>query len=87
MKKYVKPELFYEHYELSQHIADCAWELTNSTEQTCAAVADPDFLPDHPNLFASAAYGCVFIPKKYEGGNYENFCYTGGAAGVNVFAS
>lgn len=26
MKKYVKPELFYERYELSQHIADCAWE-------------------------------------------------------------
>ena len=27
MKKYVKPELFFERYELSQHIADCTWEM------------------------------------------------------------
>lgn len=27
MKKYVKPELFFENYELSQHIAACAWDL------------------------------------------------------------
>ena len=25
MKKYVKPEIYYENFELSQHIADCGW--------------------------------------------------------------
>ena len=25
MKKYVKPELIYEHFELTQHIAACGW--------------------------------------------------------------
>lgn len=85
MKKYVKPELFYEHYELSQHIADCAWELTNSTEDTCSAEADTDYLPMYVNmnLFESDVNGCALIP----GTNYDDFCYHDGAQGVNVFAS
>lgn len=85
MKKYVKPELFYEHYELSQHIADCAWELTNSTKETCSAKADSDYLPhlSGANLFIDTDYGCVLIP----GENYSDYCYHDGAQGVNVFAS
>ena len=31
MKKYVKPELFYEHFELSQQIAACQYDLDEST--------------------------------------------------------
>ena len=34
MKNYVKPELFYERYELSQHIADCAWEVNYEKTET-----------------------------------------------------
>lgn len=83
MKKYVKPELFYEQFELSKHIADCAWELTNSTKETCSAQADPDYLPGFSNLFMDSSNGCVLIP----GVNYEAFCYHDGAQGVNVFAS
>lgn len=83
MKKYVKPELFYEQFELTQHIADCAWELTNSTKDTCHAQADPDYLPGFPNLFMHDASGCVLIP----GINYQDYCYHDGAQGVNVFAS
>ena len=83
MKKYVKPELFYEHYELSQHIADCAWELTNSNKDACSAQADPDYLLGLPNLFMASENGCVYIP----GVNYSAFCYQDGAQGVNVFAS
>ena len=83
MKKYVKPELFYEHYELSQHIADCAWELTNSNEDTCSAQADPDYLPGFSNLFMASGNGCYYIP----GVNYQDYCYQDGAQGVNVFAS
>lgn len=35
MKKYVKPELFYERYELSQHVAACTYDLdvTNGTDK------------------------------------------------------
>lgn len=83
MKKYVKPELIYEKFELTQHIADCAWELTNSTKDTCSAQADPDYLPGFPNLFMSDANGCTLIP----GTNYQDYCYHDGAQGVNVFAS
>lgn len=43
MKKYVKPELFYERFELSQHIADCAWELTSGSKETCSANPDRAF--------------------------------------------
>ena len=41
MKKYVKPELFYEHFELSTHIANCMFEYTNGSEPTdCRFVGD-----------------------------------------------
>ena len=83
MKKYIKPELFYEQYELSQHIADCAWELTNSTKDACSAQADPDYLPGFKNLFMNESSGCELIPGK----NYEDYCYHDGAQGANVFAS
>lgn len=83
MKKYVKPELFFEEFELTQHIADCAWELTSSNKDSCAAQADPKYLPGFPNLFMDNANGCTFIP----GTNYQDYCYHDGAQGVNVFAS
>lgn len=82
MKKYVKPELVYERFELTQHIADCAWELTNSTKYTCSAQADPDFLPGLPNLFVAEVNGCQITSDAY-----QNYCYHDGANGVNVFAS
>ena len=85
MKKYVKPEVFYEQFELSKHIADCAWELTSATKDTCSAAADPDYLPTlvSNNLFMSSDYGCALIP----GDNYSDVCYHDGTAGANVFAS
>lgn len=84
MKKYVKPELFYEQFELTQHIADCAWELTNATKDSCSAKADPVLLPGvSSNLFMDAVNGCDLIPGK----NYQDYCYHDGAQGVNVFAS
>ena len=82
MKKYVKPALFYEKFELSQHIADCAWELNSTNKESCHASADPKFLDDSPNLFVSALSTCV-----YNEDNYQNYCYHDGVQGVNVFAS
>ena len=83
MKKYVKPELFYERFELNQHIADCAWELTNPNQSNCAASADQNLLPGFTTLFVSSNAECEYIP----GVNYEDYCYHDGAQGVNVFAS
>lgn len=83
MKKYVKPELIYEKFELAQHIADCAWELTNSTEDTCSAQADQHYLPGFTNLFKSTNNGCDYIP----GVNYGDYCYHDSAQGANVYAS
>lgn len=82
MKKYVKPGLFYEKYELSQHIADCAWELISSSKDSCAARADTKFLSDFPNLFVSSANGCTWTSDVY-----QDYCYQDGAQGVNVFKS
>ena len=82
MKKYVKPELFYEQFELSQHIADCAWELTSSDRGSCSAQADQKYLPGLENLFLSEPM-CALIP----GVNYGEYCYQDGAQGANVFKS
>lgn len=42
MKKYVKPELFYESFALSQNIAACGWDLNWSSPNSCMAYSDPD---------------------------------------------
>lgn len=83
MKKYVKPELFYERYELSQHIADCAFELNQGDVSTCSAVMDLDFsvtngIPTGVKYFAGAS-DCQVTPQIY--------CYTNGAPSVATFVS
>lgn len=81
-KMYVKPMIYLEKFELSKHIADCAWELTSASKEACAAEADPDYLPGFPNLFVSSENGCVYTTAIY-----QDYCYHDGAQGVNVFAS
>lgn len=84
MKKYVKPELFYEYYELSQHIADCAWEITLA-EAACIANGDKDKGLGGFTLFTTDL-SCIFVPVEY-GGTYQAYCYHDGENGVNTFAS
>lgn len=39
MKKYVKPELFFENYELSQHIAACDYKMNHEKDDYgCSAL-------------------------------------------------
>lgn len=80
MKKYVKPELFYEHFELSQHIADCAWFLTLPDEDSCRAKPDSS-MPNQPALFWNDALKCEATPDVI-----EDFCYQPGTSS-NLFAS
>ena len=82
MKAYVKPELFYERFELSKHIADCALEFKNSANvNDCYLNADPDFNLGlgTTNYFMETARGCE-IPLDY-------YCYTDGGDGFNTFVS
>ena len=82
MKKYVKPELFYEKYELTQHIADCAWEFKeHTTVDNCYAQGDSEKVPIEGNLFVSHS-NCTVTPDVY-----DDYCYHDGAQGVNVFIS
>lgn len=75
MRKYVKPVLFYEHYELSQHIADCHWELISVNEDTCQAKADDNHFGgtySEGNLF-TIDKGCYYNEE-----NYQEYCYENG---------
>ena len=87
MKKYVKPELFYEGFELSQQIAACEFSLGtkdddgithNSTDKnTCG-------------FWGPTAVGPMFILQDDNGGctvPYEGYCYHGSTGGANIFNS
>lgn len=79
MKKYVKPELFYEHYELNQHIADCQWEYTQA-QDICVAQGDADDGLGAYQMFSNGS--CNVTP-----GDFEDFCYHDGTSGSRTFAS
>lgn len=74
MKAYVKPELFVESYELSQHIATCGIDVQNAGETNCAAL-DDSFWPGlgGTKIFDSeCADGGIDITKM------DVYCYTSG---------
>ena len=73
MKKYVKPELFYESFELSQHIASCGIDVNNFTETTCASL-DPDFWESYNDKVFDGS-GCAV-----DVGDIEFYCYTVGTS-------
>lgn len=56
MKKYVKPELFYENYELSQHIAACHWDLNSADRGSCTA--EGEWRGQSWILFNNSGDGC-----------------------------
>lgn len=43
MKVYVKPEIRIERFELSKHIAACAFDVTFNNFETCVAIGDAEF--------------------------------------------
>ena len=84
MKKYVKPELILEHYELSNTIADCAFELQSSDKNSCVALGDTEDALGGVVLFLDSSMGCKYDPKIF-----EFYCYQNGSSdgGANVFNS
>lgn len=86
MKKYVKPMVALERYELSQTIADCAWEMTNATfENACMANPDPNHLaPFYSGPLFNTDNRCTY---KVDDG-FEFYCYQNGSdAGISLFKS
>ncbi len=80
MKKYVKPELFFENYELSQHIAACAWDLIEGSltgqNGTCKFDGTDAGLPGETLL--TGANDCKFT---------DYYCITNGTDNRKIFNS
>lgn len=84
MKKYVKPELFYERYELTEQIAACAWDLNQADEAHCGFMSDSKFEDK-----TGVPGGWVILNQSgiCEIVDFQNYCYQNGAEGMNTFAS
>ena len=83
-KKYVKPTIFIENFELNQHIAACAPDVkvtvNSPNKYSCAAdltQKGPDGDFTLPNVFNESP--CVIID--------EDYCYTTGKGDSFVFNS
>ena len=89
MKNYVKPELFFESYELSQNIAACGWDLgqkadgsmTFNSPKSCVATGDPAYGNPGLVVFVEGNDKCVNI--------LESYCYENSAdnIGMKIFQS
>lgn len=82
MKKYEKPRVRIERFELSQHIAACAWDMLSSKRvEECYAVSDSGWgLPAGVHAFNTGVDGC-------SDGPLESYCYTNADSGSNIFNS
>lgn len=82
MKSYVKPELYFESFELSQHIAACALDMPHSRDvNVCWAEFDSGYgYPDGVRVFMSQSIGCQIT-------DFEDYCYTNGSSGIGIFNS
>ena len=80
MKVYEKPRVYIERFELSQHIASCAWDMNAQSVDNCSATSDPEWgLPD-----GIIAFNDENVCKD---GPLESYCYTNGSSENNIFNS
>lgn len=78
MKADVKPELYYESFELSRHIAGCNVTLTTADALTCTATGYDNFGNPVDNVFSSEGVCNVIL---------EDYCYTNGLINIsNMFS-
>ncbi len=83
MKVYAKPRIYIERFELSQHIAACAWDMSNKSDANeCTAESDADWgIFGGLTMFTDTSK-CNVTPNVF-----EDFCYTTGTEGNNLFNS
>ena len=86
MKTYVKPELYFESFELSQHIASCDFKLVNALyKDSCQVVkTGPSTAPDEfgtimGGYFTGDTQSC---DKKIGFDRFEHYCYTNGSGSL-----
>ncbi len=82
MKTYVKPELYFESFELSQHIAACDLKLNQENIWTCSVElhtgdSSSPFFGDMENEFVGGFVDNTSCTKKC-----EIYCYTNGAGSL-----
>lgn len=76
MKKYVKPDIYFESFQLTQHIAACGWDLNMATVESCTSDGDNQNVYSDNNIFAGA-YGPAFVERNVACKmKTENYCYT-----------
>lgn len=73
MKPYVKPELFYENFELSQHIAACGIDVNFADTEKCIPSLDSDFWGMSDTVFSDGRTNCSIDISVIEA-----YCYTSG---------
>lgn len=83
MKSYEKPRAYIERFELSQHIAACAWDMSNHYDQNiCTAKSDPDWGMFPDLIMFTDVSRCTVTPDIS-----EDFCYTVSDEHNNLFNS
>lgn len=76
MKKYVKPELFFESFELSQSIAACGIDMHQGDATSCKPQLDPYFWGGATDqVFNLGTEWCQTPIEKI-----ESYCYTYGTS-------
>lgn len=70
MKEYVKPELYYESFELSQHIAGCNLIMGPTDPMVCTASGNVGKY-NNDSWFMESGTVCTVEP--------EGYCYTNSA--------
>lgn len=83
MKIYEKPTVYFERFELSQHVADCGWELQNTDVNSCYAIGDPEwYYPTDVKAFTTGDVSTSVCEVQPEG-----YCYTVSSNAVGLFKS
>ena len=80
MKQYVKPELYLESFELSQHIAGCSLVLQSAEPETCTAQGEVRGTY-YEKLFLQGTQVCTC------GVEMDAYCYTNGTFSITTINS
>lgn len=87
MKTYVKPELFYENFELSQHIANCDFKMGHTEESNCKFESHElpvGIIDENDTIFSGE--NCTIPIGDFEK-LFENYCLQTAFDGQNLFNS
>ena len=80
MKKYEKPQILIERFELSQNVAACDWDMNNASDKyTCFGDGSDE---GYENLFVSENSLCDITEDII-----QEYCYTPAATGNATFNS